>query len=121
MKIRYPPKVEGLFAMNYHLMEIAGDFEPKTKKQNVLIFLSQRGGDCQHLQGGILWGEGCVWGGLMGHTGLGQEFLCPFHQLLADLRRNGSPSPWIPNPVLQKFRFLRGFEFCEIYLTVVEV
>lgn len=31
MKIRYPPKVEGLFVMNYHLIEVAGDFEPKTK------------------------------------------------------------------------------------------
>lgn len=31
MKIRYPPKVEGLFVMNYYLIEVAGDFEPKTK------------------------------------------------------------------------------------------
>lgn len=66
--------------------------------------------------GGILDGELVV-----GPTGLGQETLCPCHQPPAALGRNGGPSPWIPHLVLWKFRFLREYEFCEIYLTVAEV
>lgn len=32
----------------------------------------------------------------------------PFGHPPAGLGRNDGPGPWIPNPVLGKFRFLRG-------------
>lgn len=80
MKIRYQPKVEGLFVMNYYLIEVAEDFEPKTKTK-CSNFSVPKGGIVSAFAGWDLVG-----GLMVGHTGRGQEPRALFtsHQLILE-------------------------------------
>lgn len=107
--------MEGLFLVNYYVIDLAGDCEPKKKSSNSSV----------QKEGGILLalaaGWDLEWGASGGSHRARTGKLMPLCKSPADLGRNDGPSPRIPNPILWKFRFLKGYEFCEIHLTVADI
>lgn len=101
------------------MVELDGDFETPPPKKSFNFSVQRRGGVLLVLRGWDLGGP-CV--GVNGRSHRARMG----NPVSLSLATSWSWEKWWPqfmdsHPVLWGFRFLRGCEFCEIYLTMAEV